>query len=377
MDGSHVKRFVREVFAFEPINSLLRSGARLAFPGKPARGGEYTNDQRTWARTLIQRKLWKEVPLEDVPLFSEDCACPDLSYLIPHVTSLLEAAGLSCEALETQPQRVPKARAAEKEPQPVEVPSSSSARKPRTYTATEWSKSCLKQKVQKISNEVTSACSSKEDASFLCEKVLRRVDASFPGFSRDVPSLSQECHCGPLVQELAKLREAWKNERYPIVRALDKALHDAGFGAEQMAATGYIASVTTAKKAIRRSAQNWRMRNTGGRPSKVKDPKWQALVQEALDLYSTSSSLTCLGPNKERRRVRSLSAYASTILRTDTHDTFSENTIYNVHSTFSQDFMMFRLQIPLWCNYFPSFLSPSLSGVLQHFTTSLTSDSSV
>ena len=338
MDAPEVKRFVREVFAFEPINCLLRSGARVALPGKPARGGEYTKDQRTWARNFITRKLWKQVPLEHVPLFSGDCACPDLSYLIPHVTSQLEAAGLSCEALEPQPQTAAKARAAKPEPQPVQEPSSSSARKPRTYTASEWSASCLRQKARTISDEVTDACSSKEDASLLCEQVLRRVDTSFPGFSREVPSLSAECHCGPLVRELAKLREAWKHERYPIVRALDKAMHDAGFGAEQMAATGYMASVTTAKNAIRRSAQSWRMRNTGGRPSKVKDPKWQALVQEALDLFSTSSSLTCLGPNKERRRVRSVSAYASTILRTDTHDTFFENTIPSAHSTFSTDF---------------------------------------
>ena len=98
---------------------------------------------------------------------------------------------------------------------------------------------------------------------------FRRVDTSFPGFSREVPSLSAECHCGPLVRELEKVffprgtsfvfhlcraspflkmdlsalceieREAWKHERYPIVRALDKAMHDAGFGAEQMAATGF------------------------------------------------------------------------------------------------------------------------------------------
>ena len=98
-------------------------------------------------------------------------------------------------------------------------------------------------------------------------------------FCRQLP------YCSPLVKELAKMREAWKHINLPIVRALDKAMHDVGFGAEQMCALGYVVSEEIAKQAIRRSSRKWRMKSKGGRPSKVKDPQWQSLVKEALDIF--------------------------------------------------------------------------------------------
>ena len=47
----------------------------------------------------------------------------------------------------------------------------------------------------------------------------------------------------------------------------------------------------------------------------MKDLAWQAKVKDALETFSTASSWTCLGPNKERRQVRSLCATLATIHR--------------------------------------------------------------
>ena len=297
MDAPEVKRFVREVFAFEPINCLLRSGARVALPGKPARGGEYTKDQRTWARNFITRKLWKQVPLEHVPLFSGDCACPDLSYLIPHVTSQLKlqlwvrsswtTAADSCKSSCCQTRAAARARTKFKFcPQAPDI-------------------HCIRVERKLFETKGTEDIRRGQGRMFLQGRCIASVRAGLAACGYFFPWIQSRsaipvCRV-PLWSACAGASEIERSmETWTLSHCASSWQSYAWcwIGAEQMAATGYIASVTTAKNAIRRSAQSWRMRNTGGRPSKVKDPKWQALVQEALDLFSTSSSLTCLGPQQ-------------------------------------------------------------------------------
>ena len=132
-------------------------------------------------------------------------------------------------------------------------------------------------------------------------------------FVRNIPALSADsCHCSPLVKEIAKMREAWKHVNLPIVRALDKAMYDAGFRAVCAGVCGFRGnSGTSHPQIISRVAHEEQRRQAfkGERSTVAK------LGERSFGHFSTSSSMTCIGPNKERRRVRSLSAFASTILR--------------------------------------------------------------
>ena len=88
-----------------------------------------------------------------------------------------------------------------------------------------------------------------------------------------------------------------------------------GFSRERLCQYGYLASASAARHALRRSLVKWRAKRPG-RPCKVQDPFWIRKVGAALDTFSTASSWTCLGPDREtRRQVRSLVTRPTTILR--------------------------------------------------------------
>ena len=317
MDGPRrpvQNRFVSAVFKNPAINSLLQAGAKEIHPGKPSRGGQFTAEQRTWARNLIERKFWKHVTAEDQNSLVSGTASPDLSYLLPHARSHIES---QCTLPENTPVATEVPPVQRQAAAPTPPPTPPPTRKLRAATASAWCPRTLKNHVNGLVEQISAASSSTEDATLICDKLLRTLTEKFPGCIDDLPFLKpKDCHCEPLVKELSSMRQQWQNVNLPVVRALDKSLHDAGITAEKMAALGYVQSKSLAKKAVLRSSKNWTMKSKGGRPSKVKDVRWQGLVKDALDMFSTSSSWTCLGPDKERRRVRSLSANASTILRT-------------------------------------------------------------
>ena len=49
------------MFADPTYKAALQRGACKAKPGKPARGGDFTKEQRTWAWNFVRRHVW---PLE-------------------------------------------------------------------------------------------------------------------------------------------------------------------------------------------------------------------------------------------------------------------------------------------------------------------------
>ena len=92
--------------------------------------------------------------------------CPDLSYLIPHVTSHLESQGINAEQLPLFEQATLQIPAATSTDSTEEASSSTRAtRKARAFTASEWSKDHLTKKVKELSEQMLSSCDSKEDAS--------------------------------------------------------------------------------------------------------------------------------------------------------------------------------------------------------------------
>eukprot|EP00439_Symbiodinium_sp_Y106_P082026 s5_g21.t1 len=165
------------------------------------------------------------------------------------------------------------------------------------------------------------------DAKQLLLNVLARVEKKFPGIREDFgTALNRECHCTPLVKELGNMREQWKHHNEPVARAMDRSVRLAGYRPEQLSRLGYVTTQSQARRALRRnrssdlakslkrSLKKWRARGAG-RPSKMKDIEWQAKVKNALEMFSTASSWTCLGPDKQRRQVRSLCASLATIHR--------------------------------------------------------------
>ena len=145
--------------------------------------------------------------------------------------------------------------------------------------------------------------------------VLQRVEATFPGvMPAVVVAADKECHCEPLVANIAAMRQAWKHVSLPVARALDGCVFSSGFSSKKIVSLGYVAQGDYKRK-LKRSLKKWSMKKSVGRSSKVKDPKWQKLVKDALDFFSTPSSWTCVGPRKERLQVRSLCARPTTILR--------------------------------------------------------------
>lgn len=164
-------------------------------------------------------------------------------------------------------------------------------------------------------NKVQTACPDLDTAANLMSSLLRRLETTYPGL-KDKVLTSQQCRCAALVGELGRMRAGWKHQNFPVARALDRAVRVTGYKPKQLVSLDYLPKVSLCKEAFKRSVQKWHLKNKGGRPSKVNSSKWHLLVKEALNVFSTPSSWTCVvGPNRGRRQVQTLCARNATILR--------------------------------------------------------------
>ena len=173
-------------------------------------------------------------------------------------------------------------------------------RKAPGHTVSEWAPRTFRAKSQQLADNVLGSCATQEDAAKLLSAVLQRVERAYPGVMSEVlRETDKDCHCSPLVANVKEMREAWKSVNMPVARALDGVVFKSGFTNKKLISMGYL-TAGQLRQRLKMSVKKWHMKKVQGRPSKVKDPRWQGLVKDALDFFSTASSWTCVGFQKER-----------------------------------------------------------------------------
>ncbi|CAE7655400.1 unnamed protein product [Symbiodinium sp. CCMP2592] len=336
------ERFYHRVLEDETLQDILVRAANREKPGTPSKGGQFTREQRQWARSLVKRKLWRHVRDEDKVLLQGD-GRPGLSYLSEALRSVVgetaaanvavdssAATGASADQLGHVRRSTAEAAASSSSSRRTDTGKAKSAASAKAKSgvpivealdlkalaaAKKMAASAVGQKLKALADQALTLCVTKEDAEAVARDLLKRLDLAFPGVAQQVQTAQTDCKCRPLLEALGSMRKSWRHNNEPVCRALDRCVRVAGFGKRRMQQLGYMATVGAAGRALKRSLQRWHFRK-GGRPSKVHNPFWIKEVKTALDTVSTASSWTCLGPDKKtRRQVRSLVTKPTTILR--------------------------------------------------------------
>ena len=233
------------------------------------------------------------------------------------------------------------------------------------------SKSVKNRKVKEVFDGMMKYCSTQ------LEFMLDRANAEYPGIKvamAEKPRSSLHCHCDPLLCELGMARRRLSSHPSSIVRAMDQAVYNSGFGnRKHLKRRGYHVGPKLWKAVVKKIPLKLKII---GRPSKFNSPALRKFIKDALELNSQDSSWSCVARSvvggakvRERRRVRTLTGTLTAIYNTSplvrSYIAFTQ--FRGMVRAFFPEFKKARMKTDLCdhCHAFRKKIIPRLQSFLQ------------